>query len=263
MAITDSTICLRSIDYSETSQVLVMLARANGLVRLLAKGSKRAKSKSGGTIDYFAEGQCTFTGTHKQGLGTLIEFVESVTHTPLRDDLGRLNVGLYMLELCLNVLAEGDPHPEIFDLLHSALARLEQPDAMPSAVLAYFQWRLARRIGLLGDMDRCVSCGTPVGWDKERSDESHRTATNVPASVYFSSSAGGLLCRNCQGSATEKRAVSPAVLAGLAALAAAEAGQRPKLPEPAARAVNALLAYHIQYQIAKPLKMVGHVIGKK
>ncbi len=248
MATTDSAICVRSIDYSETSQVLVLLARDNGLVRLLAKGSKRAKSKSGGAVDYFAEGRCVFTGTHKQGLGTLMEFVETVTHTPLRDDLERLNVGLYMLELCLNLLGEGDPHPEVFDLLHNALARLEQSDALPSAVLAYFQWRLARRVGLLGDMDRCVSCG-------QRAEEG----------VYFSSSAGGLLCRNCQGAAKEKRAVSPAALLGLAALAAAEAGQRPKLPAPAAQAVNALLAYHIQYQLAKPLKMVEFALtgGRK
>ena len=87
MATTDNAICVRSIDYSETSQVLVLLTRANGLVRLIAKGSKRAKSKSGGAVDFFAEGRCTFTGTHKQGLGTLMEFVETVTHTPLRDEL--------------------------------------------------------------------------------------------------------------------------------------------------------------------------------
>lgn len=244
MAITDSAICIRSIDYSETSQVLAFLTRANGLVRLMAKGSKRAKSKSGGTVDLFAEGRCVFAGLGKQGLGTLMEFAETVTHTPLRNELARLHVGLYMLELCGSLVAEGDAHPEVFDLLHNALARLEQPDALPAAVLAYFQWRLTRHVGLLGDLSVCGSCGASVATGR----------------VYFSSSAGGLLCRNCEGPVVEKYAVSPAALAGLVTLAAAEAGKRPKMPEDQADAVNALLSYHIRYQLGKPLRTARYAI---
>ncbi|GAG45812.1 unnamed protein product, partial [marine sediment metagenome] len=48
-------ICLRASDYSETSQVVAFLTRAEGVVRLLAKGAKRAKSKSGGALDLLSE----------------------------------------------------------------------------------------------------------------------------------------------------------------------------------------------------------------
>ena len=44
-------IALRTTDYSETSQVVHFLTREMGGVRLLAKGTKRPKSKSGGAID--------------------------------------------------------------------------------------------------------------------------------------------------------------------------------------------------------------------
>ena len=234
----EPAICLRCIDYSETSQVVHMLTRGQGVVRLLAKGSKRPKSTSGGGIDLFAEGQCVYTHAGRESLGTLIEFAETTAHRELRRDLARLNPAMYMLELCGSLLAEGDPHPQVFKLLHNALARLGSPDASPQAVLAYFQYRLLRRVGLLPEFTACVSCGGKPG----------RTG------VYFSSSAGGLLCRSCEAPAVEKYAVPPAALAALAALAAAEAGQRPVFPEKQARAVNSLLAYHIEYQLGHRLK---------
>jgi len=255
MPTTDEAICIATVDYSETSQVVNMLTRENGAVRLLAKGSKRPKSKSGGAIDLFSEGRCVFAGTHRESLGTLMEFAETVSHAALRADLARLNTGLCMLELCGALLAEQDPAPEVFDLLSRALVRLAQADASPPAVLAYFQWRLLRYVGLLGELTECVSCGEPFG----RGARARRSAFGG-AGVYFSSAAGGLLCRNCEPAATEKLAVAPAALAGIAALAAAEAGKRPKLPDKQAHAVNAVLAYHVEYQIGKRLKTTRGVI---
>ncbi|MCK4602197.1 MAG: DNA repair protein RecO, partial [Phycisphaerae bacterium] len=111
-------ICLRASDYSETSQVVAFLTRAEGVVRLLAKGTKRAKSKSGGAIDLLSEGDLVFTLGRSGGLGTLMEFSETVSHTPLRRQADRLNAALYVIELAGEMLAPDDPHPEVFDLLH-------------------------------------------------------------------------------------------------------------------------------------------------
>ena len=74
-----------------------------------------------------------------------MEFSETVSHTSLRRDAQRLNTSLYMLELVHEMLAEGDPHPSVFDLLQRALERMGQDDAPIPAVLAYFQWRLLRQ----------------------------------------------------------------------------------------------------------------------
>ncbi|MHC4718344.1 MAG: DNA repair protein RecO, partial [Planctomycetota bacterium] len=182
MAATDQVICLRTTDFSETSQVLVLLTRQQGLVKLLAKGSKRPKSKSGGRIDLFSEGRCVYAPARRKDLGTLMEFAETAGHMGLRGELARLNAGMMMLELTASMLAEGDPQPAVFDLLHNALARLEAPESSPPAVLAYFQYRLIRLAGLLGDMTACTGCG----------------ATISAGGIYFSSSAGGLLCRSCE-----------------------------------------------------------------
>lgn len=246
----EPAICLRTTDYSETSQVVHFLARRTGVVRLLAKGAKRPKSKSGGAIDLLCEGDLLFSAKDAGVLGTLMEFSETVSHSPLRRDGRRLNTSLYMLELVHEMLAEGDPHPAVFDLLHRALERLGQDDAPISAVLAYFQWRLLRHVGLLGGLDSCCGCGASV-----------REISRQPE-VYFSSRQGGLLCDGCEAGEQEKFRLEPATLGALATLAKAEVGQRTTLPESQARSVNRLLGYHITQQLGKDLKMTRYVLGE-
>lgn len=252
MAVRESAICLRTADFSETSQVVHFLTRGGGIVHLLAKGSKRSKSKSGGAIDLMSEGDLVFIASRRDSLGTLTEFHETVSHGPIRKRADSLNAGLYLTELAGEMLAESDPHPEVFDLLHNALGRLGDDDAPVQAVVAYFQWRLLRNVGLLGDMTVCGSC---------RSALTGRGAGGG-RNVYFSSSNGGLLCGECEGAADEKFRVDGPALAGLAVLTAVEAGTKVALPDKQARSVNRILAYHISQQIGKPLKMPRYVFGE-
>jgi DNA repair protein RecO (recombination protein O) len=243
-----AAICLRVGDYSETSQVAGFLTRQDGKVDLLAKGAKRPKGPSGGPIDLLAEGELVYIPSAHEGLGTLVEFTETAPRPGLRRDERRLNVGLFMLELVAALLEEADPHVEVFDLLHTALDRLARDDAKAGAVLAYFQWRLLRYVGLLGELTHCVGCGRELAGAGRKD-------------LHFSSIQGGLLCGACEAASTEKYRLDGATLAGLAALAAAEAGTRVALPDKQAVAVNRLLAYHTAHQIGRALKMARHAIG--
>ena len=248
----EPAICLRATDYSETSQVVYFLTRGCGVVRLLAKGTKRPKSKAGGMIDLLAEGDLVFIATSGEALGTLVEFTETDAHAELRKDAKRLNAALYMIELTGEMLAPADPHAEVFDLLRAALARLGEPDSSAAAVLAYFQWRLLRHAGLLGELKKCVSCGGMLV----------RVSAPGRIEAYFSSLQGGLLCGACEGAAAEKLRLDGHALAGIAALAAAETGSRVALPERQAAAVNRMLAYHVRQQLGKRLRMERHAIGQ-
>jgi len=248
-------ICIRAIDYSETSQVLRFFTRDTGVVPLLAKGSKRPRSSTGGALDLLCEGQLVFSQPPSGAMGALIEFTETTSHLALRSDARRLNAALYMIELIGAMLAEADPHPDAFDLLHNALERLGEGDAPTGAVLAYFQWRMLRHAGLLGQLRRCAACGGDVGRG---------------GNVYFSADQGGLLCPACEGACVEKFRLDAATLTGLASLAAAQGrartaikdtmGTKETLTDNQATGVNRLLDYHIAYQLGKPLKMTRHAI---
>jgi len=138
----------------------------------------------------------------------------------------------------------------VFDLIHNALARLDEPDAPAPAVLAWFQWRLLRHVGLLGQLRDCVSCGKPVAGE----------AGKAARDVHFSSIQGGLLCGACEPAAAEKCRLDRDALAGLAALTAAEAGKKVLLPDRQARGINRLLNYHVTQQLGRQLKSARHAI---
>ncbi|NLF33223.1 MAG: DNA repair protein RecO [Planctomycetes bacterium] len=239
----DRAICLYATDFSETSQVVHLLTREHGVVHLLAKGSKRARSATGGRIDLLSTGEVVFIPSRGTTLGTLTEFTEAANHSPLRKRLAALNGALYMLEITRMLLAEGDPHPPVYDLLAAALDRLDRPDAPTAAVLAYFQWRLLLHVGLLGEMGRCLNCGRPLD----------RRGT------YFTSREGGMLCRDCEGGWTEKRQVGGEALAGIAAMTAMQRRQPASLTEPQALAVLDLLTYHLSYQLGRSPRMFRYV----
>ena len=255
MPVRENAICLRTIDYSETSQVVHFLTRSSGVVRLLAKGAKRPKSSAGGAIDLLAEGDLVFIPSRGEALGTLVEFAETTTHSALRRDARRLYVALYMIELVGQMVAEGDPHVEVFDLLHGSLARLAHPDAPAGAVLAHYQWRLLEYVGLLGEFSNCVGCGRPVA--------------ETGREIHFSSALGGLLCPSCHIAAGDTLRLDGPTLAGLKAIQAALAtaqsdgpsAKRVLLPDSEAGAVNRLLAYHITRQLGHPLKLARYAIG--
>ncbi len=246
MAERDRAICLRSYDWSETSQVVALLTRSHGLVRLVAKGSKRPKSKSGGPIDVLSEGDLVFTAK-SQGLGTLMEFTQDIYRPNLRKDARRLWAALFCIELTGETLGQDDPHPQIYDLLHNALLRLDAPEAPCQAVVAYFQWRLLRRLGLLGAMNECVLCNTSLAPGKGK--------------AWFSSSQGGLLCQACQNQVREKVSLDRPTREALDLLASAEVGRKVSLEDRLALKANRLLLYHGVHQIGKPLRSARYVLS--
>lgn len=258
MRLREPAICLRTTDFSETSQIVHFLTRTWGVARMIAKGTKRPKSKSGGAIDLLSEGDLVFMASSRQTLGTLIEFSETVARPTLRKEAGRLDAALYAIELAGEMLAEADPHAEVFDLLHSFLARLEQAGSPVQAVLAYFQWRLLRHVGLLGELDACVSCGEQVIAAKTAEGaDGDKTILDI----FFSSRQGGLLCAGCETATTEKYRLDAAALTGIATLRAVESGTRGiLLPEKSARALNRLLSYHVAQQLGKQMRMARHAI---
>ena len=208
---TDHAVVLRLSDYSETSQIVTLFTAKDGLVRLIAKGSRRGTRKRfAAGLDLLEYGEVSYAPAHGEaGLGTLTEWVQRDAFTGLRGELVRQYGGLYAVELASVLTEEYDPHPELFDALLEMLRQLAggQDDsrgvsgtpAAPLAVIVRFQGALLKAIGYAPVLRHCVECGQPrVGGTR----------------AYFSSSAGGLICRDCEMHHAEKRRISPTMLDG-------------------------------------------------
>ena len=195
-AIDDQAIVLRLTDYSESSQIVSLFGAEHGLLRLIAKGTRRStRSRVAVGLDLLELGEVSFVKPREQaGLGTLTRWRLRDGFLALRRDLALQYAGFYAAELTLRLTAEYDPHPELFAALLRLLRELcDLPGAGQNRVaelVVRFQAALLRSIGYGPRLRECVDCQRP-------------RPRRGP--VYFSSQAGGLLCRDCAPRHHEKR----------------------------------------------------------
>jgi len=199
--IKDRAVCIRAVDYSETSQVVTLFARVAGKVSAIAKGSKRARSASGGPLELLSYGTVVLAVSKREKLATLTEFEPAPDvqgSALLRNELLNLNCCLLAAELLNHLTDQGDPHPALFDsfiqLLHDAADAKDRAEML--ALLILFQLVLLKEIGLQPLLDRCANC------------KGRHVSRPPQHEVYFSSSANGVICRDCEQTFTDKLRLS-------------------------------------------------------
>ena len=188
----DQAICLRTVDYSDTSQIVTLFCKNSGKISAIAKGSKRAKSSFEGPIEVFSFGQIVFSMPASGKLATLTEFAQRPIFRQLRSRLFAINCGLFAVELVEHLTHEHDRHPALFDAMVQFLEDVQSSDGDSQGLcfLILFQLSLLEEIGTRPVLGKCANCKTAFS-------ENWRQ-------VYFSSAANGLLCPDCEASFEDK-----------------------------------------------------------
>ncbi len=197
--IRDTGVVLKRLDYSETSQVIVLLTRLHGKVRAIGKGVKRStKTRFATAIDLLEVGHLVISSRQERSskLATLTEWKQVRSLSGLREKLFRLHGGQYAAEITGHLTEDWDPHVELFDALVTALVELAEASEPLGPVVRY-QLSLLESIGSLPRLTACVLCN--------RSE----------ALTHFSSFEGGMLCRHCEPAQIEKHKVSTATARAL------------------------------------------------
>ncbi len=237
----DTAICIRTTDYSETSQVVTFFTRTAGKVDAIAKGSKRPKSSFGGPLEIFSYGQIMFTDSSRERLSTLTEFVQQKDFSSLAKNHFGLNCAYLAVELTDKLTTDYDPHPELFDSLVEFFQNLQnsKADADRLVLLILFQLSLLRETGLQPVLNICVNCKNEFNSDW--------------AAGFFSSSANGLVCMDCEGNYPNKIKLSKdtaKVLSNLRLL--------PQAQEKTLREIEKVLINHFTETIGRPPKMAKY-----
>jgi DNA repair protein RecO len=145
-----------------------------------------------------------------------------------------------------------DPHTELFDsfleFLHNANQQHqtsnEQRDIL--ALLILFQLTLLNEIGLQPILNHCINCKTQY----------ENRASSIEHPVYFSSSANGLICRDCEPSFPDKIRLTREASACLASLK-----QIPESSEKTLKEVEKVLINHLTELLGRTPKMAKHILG--
>lgn len=176
--LTDTAICIRCWDFSETSQTVSLLTREHGILRGLAKGAKREKGGFSGGLDVLTRGEVVANVKPGRDLSLITAWHLQEMYRVVRERLAANRIGLYMADLVHHLLVDHDPHPQVFDGLSLALEALRDPARVDLALLE-FQWLLLKEVGYRPELDRDAQTGMALSTD---------------ASTYtFNARAGGLI----------------------------------------------------------------------
>src|SRR3989442_3918107 len=171
-----NAIVLRRSDLGETDRILRLLTRERGKVDAVAKGARRGTSRLSGATELFTLSRMLLAEGKTLDIVSQCEIRESFPG--LRNDLGLLARATYLCELVDRFAVEGEPNPDIFDLLLSGLYLLQRPLKDRDVIVHSFELHLLAERGYRTELDLCVRCGGKIAGG--------RTA--------FSPSLGGLLC---------------------------------------------------------------------
>ncbi|MGH2415709.1 MAG: DNA repair protein RecO [Microcystaceae cyanobacterium] len=176
-------IILKGMPLGEADRLVTILTPEFGLIRAVAPGARKHKSRLRGRSELFVVNQLLLAKGRSLDKITQVETLES--YPGLSRDLGKLSASQYLAELVLCLALSEQPQTELYELLNEHLRRLEQlADSQNlSAHLAQAVFHILALAGMAPQVHHC--CLTQTSLSANFNDPRWR--------VGFSFDAGGLI----------------------------------------------------------------------
>ena len=173
---------LKSYNLNDADKIMVMYSKDNGLIKGVAKGIKKPKSKLGARMDLLVAN--TLQLLKGRSMDTIVQAQTVNNFKKSREDIDKLMLSSYISELVMN-FGEGSEaaSKEIYELLYKALNRISDSATKKDALIAVikFQLKILLIMGFCVELDTCLCCREQV----------------LDEDMYFSSSMGGIICKDC------------------------------------------------------------------
>ncbi len=179
--VTDA-INLKSYNLNDADKIIVMYSKENGLIKGVAKGIKRPKSKLGARMDLLVANSLQLL--KGRSMDTIIQ-AQTVSHfRKTREDIEKLTLSTYISEVVMN-FGEGSESAskDIYELLYKALDKISIAKDKREMLIAVikFQLKMLLIMGFCVELDTCLCCGERI----------------LDENMYFSTSMGGTICKEC------------------------------------------------------------------
>lgn len=177
-----NAINLKSYDLSEADKIMVMYSKENGLMKCVAKGCKKPKSKLGARMDLLVANELML---HKgRNMDTVCEAKSINTFKDNRQSIDKLLYSTYVSEVVNHFGVECDPSSEeTYELLYKTLEKIANAKDKKEVLIGTikFQLKIMQIVGFGVELDTCLCCREQI----------------LDENMYFSSKMGGVICEEC------------------------------------------------------------------
>ncbi len=154
---------LKSYGLSEADKIVVFLTQEHGLVRGVAKGAKRMKSKFGGSLEPFSIVRLTYFQKEDRELVSIqqSEIVKSFFELAVQPNT--FQKFAYLVELLSDFAPPSDPNERLYRMAKVCLETSDEHPEKLSQMIFYFELWLLKLGGYLPSWDRCDICRREIG----------------------------------------------------------------------------------------------------
>lgn len=152
---------LKAMPMGETDRLVTVLTKEHGLIRAIAPGARKHKSRLGGRSGMFVVNDLLFA--KGKSLDKLIQAETLQSFPGLSKNLAKLTTSQYLAELALAQALSDQPQEELYTLLLEHLGRIEaaaKPNILPCLAQATFH--MLALAGVAPEVFRCCLSRSPL-----------------------------------------------------------------------------------------------------
>ncbi|HEX6124087.1 MAG TPA: DNA repair protein RecO [Pyrinomonadaceae bacterium] len=152
------SLVLKSYNLAEADRIVLLFTREYGLVRAVAKGAKRLKSRFGSTLEPFSTVHLTYFQKEDRELVSIqnIELLSSSFEQASSPSY--LQTFSYVADLLSSFLPPHDPNETLYRMVKACVGVPANTSEDLAAVRLYFEVWLLRLGGFLPNWDTCDVC---------------------------------------------------------------------------------------------------------
>lgn len=170
-------IVINTVDYKETSKIINVFTKEDGIIGIIANGAKKPNNKTSSISNVLSYANFYVTGKNEKNLLYLKEGQIINNFKNIKKDIFKTNYAVYLLELTSKAY-KNDNNKEIYKLLISGLNKINE-NFNEKIIKNIIELKLLEYLGILPSIEKCVTCG------------------NKKDIITISSYKGGYICKNC------------------------------------------------------------------
>jgi DNA repair protein RecO (recombination protein O) len=175
-------VVLGKINYSESSLIVSLFTKSNGLVSAIIKGGRRPKSKLVSVVDVLNHIQIVMYRKESREI-QIISSADLISYFPnVKSDLTTTSYAYAVVEIVKDLLNENEANELLFNGLVRILNLMEKNQEHPAILFGRFFIFFLREIGYELNLETCVVCSDPL------------TEADKPTRFFYE----GFVCEKCK-----------------------------------------------------------------
>jgi DNA repair protein RecO (recombination protein O) len=159
-------IVLRTYNLAEADRIVLCLTRNAGLVRAVAKGARRMKSRFGAALEPFTFIKLDFYEKENRELVTISQAEILKSNFELAAHPDSTEALAYIAELVAEFAPPHEANDKLYRMVKACIDALAASADRPNLIVRYFEVWLLRLAGLFPDLRDCAECGKHFSADE-------------------------------------------------------------------------------------------------